>query len=139
MLGDGELDEGSVWEAALLAGHLRLGNLTAVVDANGFQGLGRTSEVLDLEPLDWKLAAFGWDVLRVDGHDVDELDAALAEEGGRPLCVIAETVKGSGVDLFEGEFRSHYASFKPHQRDEVLASLARGKSARERHDLPRAA
>lgn len=138
VLGDGELDEGSVWEAAMLAGHLRLGSLTAVVDANGFQALGSTADVLDLEPLDWKLAAFGWDVLVVDGHDVEELDEALAEEGGRPLCVVARTVKGSGLDIFDGPFRSHYQSFPPEQREAMLASLERARAA-TRDDLRRAA
>jgi len=126
LVGDGELDEGSVWESIALGAHLGLDALTLIVDANGLQGLGATDEVLRLGPLAPKLAAFGWDVREVDGHDAAALRRAL-ERGERPTCVVAWTVKGSGVDLLQEGFRSHYRSFRPHERDLVYASLERGR------------
>ena len=128
VVGDGELDEGSVWEAIALAGHLRLDALALVVDANGLQGLGTTHDVLDLAPLPPKLESFGWLVRTVDGHDHEALQAALAP-AERPLCVVAHTVKGAGVDLLQDGFRAHYRSFRPEDRERVYASLARGRAA----------
>lgn len=128
LVGDGELDEGSVWEAIALAGHLGLAALTLIVDANGLQGLGTTRDVLDLAPLAPKLESFGWDVRSTDGHDHDAIRAALAP-GDRPACVIARTVKGAGVDLLQDGFRAHYRSFRPQDRELVAASLARGRAA----------
>ena len=123
LVGDGELNEGSVWEALALAGHLKLANLTLIVDANGLQGLGTTADVLDLEPLVPKLEAFGWKVRDCDGHDHDALRAALRPCGARPTAVVARTVKGHGVEFMEGELMWHYRSLKPHDRDRVLAAL----------------
>lgn len=127
LLGDGELDEGSVWESLALGGHLGLDGLTLIVDANGLQGLGATRDVLDLEPLAPKLESFAWIVREVDGHDPVQLRAALARADG-PTCVVARTVKGRGLDLLEdGGFRAHYRSFRPHERELVLAALAQGR------------
>lgn len=124
LVGDGELNEGSVWEAIALGGHLKLHNLTLIVDANGLQGLGRTGDVLDLEPLLPKLQAFGWHVSKVSGHDHDELRRVLPyAPAGRPHAVVAQTVKGYGVSWMENELMSHYKSLKPEQRDDVLAEL----------------
>jgi transketolase len=124
LVGDGELNEGSVWEAIALGGHLRLGNLTLIVDANGLQGLGTTADVLDLEPLLPKLQAFGWHVTKVDGHDHDALRRVLPyAPTGRPHAVVARTVKGYGVSFMENELMSHYKSLKPEQRDAVLAEI----------------
>jgi transketolase len=124
LVGDGELNEGSVWEAIALAGHLALDNLTLIVDANGLQGLGSTKDVLDLEPLLPKLQAFGWHVTKVDGHDHDALRRVLPySPGGRPHAVVARTVKGYGVSFMENELMSHYKSLGPEQREPVLAEL----------------
>jgi transketolase len=124
LVGDGELNEGSVWEAIALAGHHGLGNLTLIVDANGLQGLGTTAQVLDLEPLVPKLEAFGWAVTDADGHDHDALRRALSRSpDGRPHAVVARTVKGYGISFMENELMSHYKSLKPEQRDVVLAEL----------------
>jgi len=124
LVGDGELNEGSVWEAIALAGHHGLANLTVIVDANGLQGLGRTGEVLDLEPLMPKLTSFGWHVSEVDGHDHDALRRVLPYQPSlKPHAVIARTTKGFGVSFMENELMWHYKSLRPEQRDEVLADL----------------
>ncbi len=126
LVGDGELAEGSVWEAIALAGHLRLGAITLVIDANGLQGLGPCSEVLDLEPLPAKLEAFGFDALTVDGHDHEALTAALAPRpGDRPRAVIARTIKGYGVAAMENDVMSHYRRIRPEALAPALAALER--------------
>jgi transketolase len=110
MLGDGELQEGSVWEAAMLAGQRQLAQLTAVVDYNKVQQSSRVNEVLDLEPLAGKWQAFGWSVREVDGHDMEKLvDAldALPYAPDRPSVLIAHTVKGKGVSFSEDTYVWH--------------------------------
>ncbi|MCL6597604.1 MAG: transketolase [Alicyclobacillus macrosporangiidus] len=103
LLGDGELNEGEVWEAAAIGAHYRLGNLTAIVDHNGKQVGGLTKEILDLGDLGAKWRAFGWNVLEVDGHDIQSLlDAFHGRDcGAIPTVVIAHTVKGKGVAFME--------------------------------------
>jgi transketolase len=103
LVGDGELAEGSNWEAAMAASHYRLDSLTAVIDCNSLQISGRTSSVMNSEPIDEKFAAFGWAVRRVDGHDFAALAEALKAPlaPGRPSAVIASTVKGKGVSFME--------------------------------------
>jgi transketolase len=113
VLSDGECDEGSIWEAALFAGHHGLDNLTVVIDYNKIQSLGSTNDVLRLDPLAAKWTDFGWAAIEVDGHDVAGLHDVLASvprETGRPTCVIAHTVKGKGVSFMEGELLWHYRS-----------------------------
>jgi transketolase len=123
VLSDGECDEGSVWEAALFAGHHALSSLVAIVDYNGLQSLGSVTDTLELEPFADKWRAFGWDAVEVDGHNVAELSAALAEDNvrQRPLCVVARTVKGKGVSFMEGSVLWHY---RPPSADEVRAAIA---------------
>jgi transketolase len=124
LVGDGELNEGSVWEAIALAGHHALSNLTLIVDANGLQGLGTTGQVLDLEPLLPKLTSFGWHVSEVDGHDHDALRRVLPYQPSlRPHAVVARTTKGFGVSFMENELMWHYKSLKPEDRETVLAEL----------------
>ena len=124
LVGDGELNEGSVWEAIALAGHHGLANLTLIVDANGLQGLGTTGEVLDLEPLLPKLASFGWHVSQIDGHDHEALRRVLGfTPSVKPHAVVARTTKGHGVPFMENELMWHYRSLKPEDRDPVLAAL----------------
>lgn len=109
LLSDGECDEGSVWEAAMFAGHHRLANLCAIIDYNKLQSLGRVSDTVNLEPFGAKWRAFGWHAVRVDGHDHDALRAAFAERAGnRPTCIVADTVKGRGVSFMENEVLWHY-------------------------------
>jgi transketolase len=125
LVGDGELNEGSVWEAIALAGHLELGNLTLIVDANGLQGLGTTGDVLDLEPLLPKLQAFGWHATEVDGHDHHALCAVLSRTPRRPHAVVARTVKGYGVSSMQNELMSHYKPLDKSELEPVLAELDR--------------
>lgn len=111
LTGDGELQEGSNWEAAMLAGSRRLNRLTLIVDRNRLQQGTGTEETNGLDPLDDKFRAFGWDAVMVDGHDVDALLALLAgDPAGRskPLCVIANTVKGKGVSYMENKAAWHH-------------------------------
>jgi len=109
-LGDGELDEGTNWEAIMFAAHHQLDNLVAIIDRNQLQILGRTSEVLDLEPLNEKWNSFGWAVREIDGHNFKEIFNALEKipfQSGKPSCIIAQTVKGKGVSFMENELRWH--------------------------------
>ena len=107
VMGDGECDEGSVWEAASFAGHNRLGSLMVVIDANGLQLDGPTSQVLDSGPLTGKFAAFGFDVQQVDGHDVAALANVLTTRSDRPLVVVAHTIKGKGLSFAENDVKWH--------------------------------
>jgi transketolase len=113
VLGDGECDEGSMWEAALFAGHHRLANLCAVIDHNKLQSLGPVAEALGLEPFEDKWRAFGWTTLRVDGHDHEALRGAFAgRDKQRPTCIIADTVKGRGISFMENQVLWHYRAPK---------------------------
>jgi transketolase len=120
-LSDGELNEGAIWEAAMFAGHHKLSNLTAIVDANGLQGFGSVVDVLNLEPLAQKWEASGWRVSEVDGHDHMALYDALTSSGtsvDRPHVVLARTIKGKGVSFMENKLEWHYRS----PNDEQLAA-----------------
>ena len=110
LLGDGELAEGSNWEAAMAAAHYKLDNLTAILDHNTLQITGRTREVMHSGPLDEKFRAFGWKVKTVNGHDFAALTEALSQpaESGKPTCVIANTVKGKGVSFMEDIAKWHH-------------------------------
>ena len=109
VLSDGECDEGSVWEAAMFAGHHRLANLCAIVDYNKLQSLGRVSDTVNLEPFGAKWRAFGWHALRVDGHDHQALRIAFEERAdNRPTCIVTDTVKGRGVSFMEDQVLWHY-------------------------------
>ena len=126
VLGDGECQEGSVWEAAMAAAHYRLDNLVAIVDRNGVQEDGPTEEIMALEPFADKWRAFNWAVREVDGHDVEALSAALHAvpfEPGRPSLVLARTVKGKHVSFAEGNNAWHYGKLSPAQRDQALAEI----------------
>ena len=109
LLGDGECQEGQIWEAALAAGHHAPANLIAIVDYNKFQLDGATADIIDLEPFADKWRAFCWEVRAIDGHDIGEVVDALewADEQKRPACIIAHTVKGKGVSFMEGENAYH--------------------------------
>ncbi len=110
LLGDGEVQEGQVWEAAMTASHYKVDNLCAIIDYNGLQIDGRCAEVMKLEPLVDKWLAFGWHVLSIDGHEMAEiLDALDRAEGikGKPTLILAKTVKGKGVSIFEDKVQYH--------------------------------
>jgi transketolase len=126
MLSDGELDEGSNWEAILFAPQHRLDNLIAIVDFNKIQSLGSVSEVLELEPLAEKYRAFRWAVREIDGHNHGEICAALGSlpwEPGRPNCLIAHTIKGKGVSFMENKLVWHYRSPDATQLQKALQEL----------------
>ncbi len=128
LMSDGECDEGSVWEAALFAGHQRLGRLCAIVDSNGWQGFGSVAEVLELGPFADKWAAFGWQVAEVDGHDHAALARVLSAEttpDARPTVVLARTLKGKGVGFMEDRFEWHYRSPNAEQLAQALEELER--------------
>jgi transketolase len=128
IVGDGELDEGPIWEALLFAAHAKLSNLCVIVDANGFQAMGSTEEVMNLGDIAQKLAAFGCETLTIDGHDGDAIDAALerlaASAGnGRPKAVVARTVKGKGVSYMENVNAWHYLRLNDELLHQALAEL----------------
>ncbi|WP_314175278.1 transketolase [Streptomyces winkii] len=124
--GDGELDEGTNWEAAQFAAHHRLGNLLLVVDRNGLQQEGRTEEISALEPLAGKWRAFGWRVAGADGHDTAEVASAAREllDGEGPSVLIARTVKGRGVSFLEDDPAWHMGQLGPEQLRAALAETA---------------
>lgn len=119
LLGDGECNEGSVWEAAMLASHLRLANLTAIIDYNKLQGFGETNEVINQRNLHERWSAFGWNAIEVNGHNVDELERELKRPSDKPKAIIAHTVKGKGVSFMENKLEWHYKS--PNKDEYLLA------------------
>ena len=123
VLGDGELQEGSNWEAAMCAGHRKLDNLVAVVDRNRLQQGARTEDTNQLEPLADKWRAFGWEVVACDGHDHAALYAALVSPHERPRCVVANTVKGKGVSFIEDRVEWHHKVPSPEQVELALKEL----------------
>jgi transketolase len=123
IMGDGECNEGTVWEAAMAAAHFKLTNLTAFVDRNKLMIDGTTAEVMNIEPFADKWKAFGWIVREIDGHSFQELADAIdysQGEQGAPVLILANTVKGKGVDFMENEVKWHYGSI-----DSTLADKAR--------------
>jgi transketolase len=120
------MNEGSMWEAMLFAAHRRLGNLTVIVDANGFQAMGRTDEVLSTEPLVAKFEAFGFATVECDGHDLPALNAALTPYDvprHAPRAVIARTVKGHGLSFAAADNRWHYTRLDEATRAAALEEL----------------
>ena len=126
MLSDGELDEGSNWEAILFAPQHRLDNLVVLIDYNGIQSLGSVAEVLDLHPLADKFRAFRWAVREIDGHNHGAIEDALSTtpwEPGKPSVLIAKTIKGKGVDFMEDKLQWHYSSPTEDQSASALKQL----------------
>lgn len=124
LLGDGEMDEGSNWEALMFASHQRLANLVAIIDCNNLQSLTTVEETLSLEPLAEKLTAFGCEVREVDGHNHESLLEALTIQGGsKPCAVIARTVKGKGVSFMENQVDWHYRNPNDDQLAAALGEL----------------
>ena len=126
LMGDGELPEGSNWEAALSAAHYKLDNLCAIVDKNGLQITAGTADVMNTDPLDEKWKAFGWSVREVDGNDVaalKEVFAALPFEKGKPSVIIAKTVKGKGVSFMENQLKWHHGVPTAEQYEQAQEEL----------------
>lgn len=110
LLGDGELEEGQVWEAAMCAAHYKLDNLTAFIDSNGLQIDGKCEDVMNPGPIDQKFKAFGWHVIEIDGHDLEAIQKAIDEAKntkGQPTAVVCHTVKGKGVSFMENQAGWH--------------------------------
>ena len=127
LMSDGECQEGSTWEAALFTGCHKLDNLVGIIDYNKLQAFGRTSEVLDLEPLVKKWQDFGWQVKEIDGHNFLEIESALSKipfRKDKPSLVIAHTVKGKGISFLENKLESHYKYFTEEEYQRALKELA---------------
>ena len=128
IVGDGESQEGQIWEAAMLAGNRKLSNLIAFTDNNGMQIDGTTDEINSVEPLADKWRAFNWNVVTCCGHDVEDLDRAIEEacaETERPTMILMKTVKGKGANFCEGQVSSHSTTVSQEQLDGALAALGR--------------
>ena len=131
ILGDGESEEGQVWEAAMFAAHYRLDNLVAVLDLNGLQIDGRITEVMNPTPHDTKFAAFGWNVLQIDAHNFAEMEAAFASARackGKPTVILAHSVKGKGVSFMENEVDWHGKAPGKEEYAQAMAELKGGKA-----------
>ena len=126
LIGDGECEEGEIWEAAMAAAHYKSDNLCAIIDVNGLQIDGRTADVIGPEPFDEKFKAFGWHVINVDGHDYDALRAAFEEAKntkGKPTALIAKTIKGKGVSFMENQASWHGVAPNAEQTEIALKEL----------------
>lgn len=126
LLGDGELQEGQVWEAAMAAGHYKLDNLIAFVDNNGLQIDGNINDVMSPNPIDAKFTAFGWHVLTIDGHDFQQIADAVAAakaEKGRPTMIVAHTVKGKGISYMENQAGWHGSAPNEEQVAQAMTEL----------------
>lgn len=132
LMSDAELNEGSVWEAAMFACHHALSNLIAIVDDNGQQALGHTAAVLDLGSLADRWTAFGWHVIELDGHDTDGLVTAISDldaDSGPPHVIIADTTFGKGVSFMEGKIEWHYLPLDDAQFHQALDELAEARDS----------
>ena len=127
ILGDGELQEGQVWEAAMFAGHYNLDNLCLFIDFNSLQIDGDITEVMDPTPIDKKYEAFGFNVININGHDFDEIDNAVRDAGeykGKPTAIICKTIKGKGVSFMENKAEWHGTAPNKEQYEQAMAELA---------------
>ncbi|WDV45256.1 transketolase [Clostridiaceae bacterium M8S5] len=126
ILGDGEVQEGIVWEAAMFAAHYKLDNLTAFIDYNGLQIDGKNEDVMNINPLDEKFKSFGWNVITIDGHDFDQISDAIDRSKntkGKPTVIIAKTVKGKGVSFMENQAGWHGKAPSKEERDLAIKEL----------------
>lgn len=126
IIGDGELGEGHVWEAALAASHFQLDNITAIIDRNRYQNDGSTQEILGVEPLAEKWIAFGWNTIEINGHDIPEISRSLQRAratNGRPTMIVANTIKGAGVSYLRDRPSLHYAAPNEEQFKLAVAEL----------------
>jgi transketolase len=124
VISDGELNEGTTWESALVAAHHNLTNLVVLIDRNQIQSLGFTENTVKLEPIGEKWAAFGWESIEVDGHNFEEILKAAMEDSNKPRCVIANTVKGKGVSFMENKIEWHYKSASPEELTSAISEIS---------------
>lgn len=127
IMSDGEMNEGTTWEASALAAHHQLDNLIVFVDANKWQAMGKTADVLDMEPLEKKWESFGWKWMRVDGHNYQELESVWkSKDAGseqKPRVIICDTIKGKGVSFFEDHLLYHYKYVEKEEYERAMAEL----------------
>lgn len=126
LMSDGEMDCGTSWESALIASHHKLDNLFVIVDFNGLQAMGKVKEILNVEPLKDKWQAFGWEVREIDGHNFEEIERALTSppfQEGKPIVIIAKTIKGKGVSFMEGNNLYHYKAPSDEEYQKALEEL----------------
>ncbi|MGL4484561.1 MAG: transketolase [Anaerovoracaceae bacterium] len=124
LLGDGEMQEGLVWEAAMAASHYKLDNLTAILDMNGLQIDGKNEDVMNIQPINEKFAAFGWEVIECDGHNFQQLITSFDKVGkNKPTIIIAKTVKGKGVSFMENNPDWHGKATKPVEFEIAMKEL----------------
>ncbi len=123
LMGDGESQEGSIWEAAMLAPKLQLDNLVVMIDRNNLQGYGRADELLSYEPIDKKFEAFNWEVLRVDGHNHEAIEKAINSHTTKPKMIIFDTIKGKGVAFMEDKLVWHYYIVSDEVKHRALTHL----------------
>lgn len=126
LVGDGEAEEGQIWEAAMAAAHYGCDNLCAIIDENGLQIDGPTAEVIGPAPFEDKFRAFGWNVISIDGHDYQAIYDALTaakECKGKPTCIVARTIKGKGVSFMENQVNWHGVAPNAEQRDQAIREL----------------
>ena len=126
LMGDGEIEEGQIWEAFMAGAKFKLDNLCGIIDVNGLQIDGATADVMPSEPLDKKLEAFGWHVIKIDGHDYEAIEAAFNEAKtvkGQPTVILAATLKGKGVSFMEGDYTWHGKAPNDEQLEKALADL----------------
>jgi len=126
IIGDGECNEGQIWEAAMAAAHYKLGNLTAIVDKNGLQIDGYTKDIMNSEPMADKWASFGWDVTEIDGHDFEQIENAINKAinmPGKPSCIVANTVKGKGVSFMENRCEWHGKTPSAEEKEKAVCEI----------------
>lgn len=123
LLGDGECNEGSIWEAACSASHYNLNQLVVIVDKNQLQYDGDTNSILSMDNLEDKWKSFGWDTISIDGHSVEELHAVLVKEHDKPLAILANTVKGKGISFMENNPLYHHSVLSKKQYEEAMKEL----------------
>lgn len=126
LLGDGESQEGSIWEGALFASKLGIDNFTAIIDHNNLQGYGRPLDICSFEPVIDKWKSFGWEACRINGHDFNEINKAFKKpNNGKPKIIIAETIKGKGIPFMEDEMKWHYFIVTDELRESALNYLCK--------------
>lgn len=123
IMSDGELNEGSVWESVMFAHHHKLDNLVFIIDANKWQAMGATKDVIDLEPIEQRFSGFGFDWARVNGHDYESLEIALEWDARKPYAIVCDTVKGKGVSFMENHLLYHYKNVDDETYEKALAEL----------------
>jgi transketolase len=126
IVGDGECDEGQIWEAAMAAAHYRLDNLIVILDRNGLQIDGYTKDIMNTEPMIDKWKSFGWEVIEINGHDLDEIDRAITKAidfNGKPVCIVANTIKGKGVSFMEDRCEWHGKTPSQEEKEKAIGEI----------------